>query len=59
MLDTLRETLARLGVEPSGIGSSTREPSDILSDLARWIRAPDASFEASVVGAEGRRGVPQ
>jgi hypothetical protein len=54
MLDTFRDTLAEMGIEPSGTDPSTGEPSYALNDVARAMGIAESDLEAAVndYGAE-------
>lgn len=48
MLETFRETLEQMGVEPSGADPVTGEPEFNLNDVARAMGVPEASLEIAV-----------
>ena len=45
MLDSFRETLEQMGVEPSGTDPETGEPGYRLEDVARAMGVPEAELE--------------
>jgi hypothetical protein len=45
MLETFAETLAELGVVPSGVDPATGEPAYSLDDVARALGVPGADLE--------------
>lgn len=48
MLDTFRDTLAELGIAPSGTDPETGEPAYALGDVARAMGIPEADLDAAV-----------
>jgi len=54
MLDTFRETLQQMGVEPSGTDPVTGEPGYGLADVARAMGVPEAELDAAVKESERR-----
>ena len=51
MIETFRETLGQMGVEPSGVNPSTGEPAYSLADIARAMGIPPEDLEASMEAA--------
>lgn len=54
MLDTFRDTLAELGVEPSGTDPQTGEPAYNLGDVARAMGIPEGDLDAAVGECENQ-----
>jgi hypothetical protein len=48
MLETFRETLEVMGVEPSGTDPATGEPSYGLRDIARTMGVPESELDAAM-----------
>lgn len=48
MLDTFRETLEQMGVEPTGADPVTGEPGYSLTDVARAMGVPEDGLETAV-----------
>ncbi|MCU0833359.1 MAG: hypothetical protein MUC77_02810 [Chromatiaceae bacterium] len=48
MLDTFRDTLMELGIEPSATDPKTGEPTYALGDVARAMGIPEADLGAAV-----------
>jgi len=46
MLETFRETLAEMGVEPSGNDPDTGEPVYTLDDVAKTLGVPTSELDA-------------
>jgi hypothetical protein len=45
MLETFAETLAEMGVVPSGVDAATGEPAYSLDDVARALGVPGAELD--------------
>jgi hypothetical protein len=56
MLETFRETLETMGVEPSGTDAATGEPSYNLKDIARAMGMPESDLDAAVGQVPGADG---
>jgi hypothetical protein len=56
MLETFRETLEAMGVEPSGTDPATGEPSYDLRDIARAMGVPESDLDAAVGQVPGANG---
>ena len=56
MLETFRETLEQMGVEPSGTDAVTGEPKYSLADVARAMGIPEVDLDRVVnqVGEGGK-----
>ncbi len=48
MLETFRETLESMGVEPSGTDPATGEPAYGLSDIARAMGVPESDLDEAM-----------
>jgi hypothetical protein len=59
IIDTFRETLEQMGVEPSGTDPSTGEPSYSLADIARAMGVPAEELEGAMARAAGTAGEPE
>jgi hypothetical protein len=52
MLETFAETLAEMGVMPSGIDPATGEPAYSLDDVARALGVPGAELDGGEAGCQ-------
>jgi hypothetical protein len=48
MIETFRETLEQMGVEPSSVDPVTGDPTYSLKDVARAMGIPDAELDVAV-----------
>ncbi|MEN8174871.1 MAG: hypothetical protein ABFS23_03855 [Pseudomonadota bacterium] len=54
IMDTFKETLQQMGVEPSGTSPATGEPSYSLADIARAMEIPAADLEVAMEEAAAK-----
>lgn len=48
MLETFRETLEQMGIEPSGTDAATGEPAFTLRDVARAMGLPETDLDLAM-----------
>jgi hypothetical protein len=56
VIDTFRESLEQMGIEPTGIDPATGEPTFGLSDVARAMGVPEEDLELPVEQKDKERG---